>query len=243
MAHQRIRFGMEPLFEELSAESSVDDESMWTEGMLPGLIDRVEHWIRFKMIWDRRDFYDRRQMAVDVVYEADAFHRKRDLSWTIYEMTAMCSTIADRMVVDAIRNSFRGKNSVVLESIGNENGIEPMGSRSDSCADGVAEFRESLEQIWTLLNDDQKRVAELLTRDTKTIINDIASELETSASNVCRIRDGALAIVYKHLDIRSRTKEPRNQGTKERSTSRGMNAIDYFGIFPKWFGEFGIFLD
>ena len=249
MASLEKRLGKESFADELSAEPSSNDESMWKDSMIPGLIDRVENWIRTKLAWDDRDYCDRRQIATDIVYEADVYRQAHSPIWTVRDMTAMCSKLTDRKIIDAIRKSRCKKNSVLLTFFGDETIYESVGvSKCESHADWEAEFSESFEHIWNLLNDDQKRVAELLTRDNKTTINDIAKDLGISISKVRRIRDSAISIACSFLDIRKEprnqeTKEPRNQGTKESLAEPLIAAIDYFEIFPKWFGEVGIIFD
>ncbi len=220
MARQEKRLGKETIADELSAELSTNEESMWMEGMIPGLIDRVENWIRTKLAWDDRDYCDRRQIATDIVYEADVYRHAHDPNWTVRDMTAMCSKLTDRKIIDAIRKSRCKKTSVLLTFFGDETIYAAVTIRCDSHAEWEAEFDESFEHIWNLLNDDQKRVAELLTRDNKTTINDIAKDLGISISKVRRIRDSAISIACSFLDIRKKprnqeTKKPRSQGAKE----------------------------
>ena len=105
MASQEKRLGKESFADELSAEPSTNEESIWIEGMIPRLIDRVENWIRTKLAWDDRDYCDRRQIATDIVYEADVYRHAHDHIWTVRDMTALCSRLTDRKIIDAIRKS------------------------------------------------------------------------------------------------------------------------------------------
>ena len=101
----------------LPFQQQKDGSAEWFDEMSSSFIDRVEIWIRPKMSWDERDLYDCRQMAVNIVTEANEHRRKNNLAWMVNDITAMCSTIASRKIANAIKNSNCQKNSANLNSL------------------------------------------------------------------------------------------------------------------------------
>ena len=83
MAREENRQTVELQFErslgEFSFERSVDGATPWVDEMFSRFVDRVEIWIRPKLSWDERDLYDRRQMAADIVTEANEHLRENKL--------------------------------------------------------------------------------------------------------------------------------------------------------------------
>lgn len=219
-----MRSSVEKLFD----QPARNGEAIWEDDLITGFIDRVENWIARKLVWDTRDCCDRRQIAVDIVYEADAYLRTLNPSWTVRDMIAMCSTIADRKIVNAIKNSRSKKRSVLLKSLGDEDAYEILVHRCECRADSLAEFNESLQYVWNSLNEDQKRLAKLLTRDDTTTIGDIANEMKSSSTSVRRIRNDALEIALIHLNIRKRTK---NKATSNKQQIRMTKVTELFCNF------------
>ncbi len=206
MVRENRRNELSSAVEELFDQPAENDEKIREDVLITGLIDRVENWIARKLVWDARDCCDRRQLAVDIVYQADAYLRTLNPGWTVRDMIALCSTIADRKIVNAIMNSRSKKRSVLLKSLGDEGANEILFHGYECRTDSPAEFNESLQYVWNSLNEDQKRLAKLLTRDVTTTIADIANEMKTTSSSVRRIRNDILEIALIHLNIRKSTK-------------------------------------
>ena len=190
---------------EFSFQQPNDEATGWRNELFPRFVDRIEIWIRRKMAWDERDHYDYQQMAMDVVTDANEYRRKNNLVWSVKEMTAICSTIANRKIANAIKNSNCQKNSSILKSLDNESGFDPIDCKCENCADFESMFNESLDHVWSLLDDDQKRVA-ILFRDKTQTEKTIAEKMKMTPNAVRRIRDDGLDIARRHLDIRKRTK-------------------------------------
>ncbi len=88
-----------------------------------------------------------------------------------------------------------------------------------------------LQYVWNSLNEDQKRLAKLLTRDDTTTIGDIANEMKSSSTSVRRIRNDALEIALIHLNIRKRTKNKKQQATSNKQQIRITKVTELFCNF------------
>ena len=73
----------EKSLEEFSFQQPMNGATEWVDEMSSSFVDRVEIWIRPKMSWDERDHFDCRQMAVNIVTEANEHRRKNNLAWMV----------------------------------------------------------------------------------------------------------------------------------------------------------------
>jgi AraC-like DNA-binding protein len=205
----------------------VDRDDIWHDAMFSKLIDRVEHWIRPKMAWDRDDSYDRYQVALDVVYAVHVCLSRNKSSWTIGEMVAMCSTVADRKVIDAIRNAKCTKNLLQHTFLCDAESIERLAAcapvNCKSCCQEDAEFQESVEHVWSLFDSQQKRVVEQLVQNKARTLQQTAKDLGMSERSVRRVRDDAIRVAYRFLDVRLAQTEQRAESREQRAES---NSID-----------------
>ncbi len=176
---------------EFSFEQSVDGATPWVDEMFLRFVDRVENWIRPKLSWDDRDLYDHRQMASDIVTEANEHRRENKLVWTICDMIAMCSTIANCKIANTLEHATCKKNSAILKSIDAEASFDLIDLNRDNRPDFEVEFQESFDHIWNALDEKQKRIAEL-SQDANQTDKTIAEKIRMQTPHATFIMRGAL---------------------------------------------------